>query len=178
MFNLLPLIEYLRENKTITKLAFRNMNIGEFPLHNEYLGDLMLYNTTLEVLDLSNNQIAKLEKFFPNLVRNGDSNILHINLSNNKVEIEDFAAFLKLIDKPSSFNNLHFMLRLLNLSNNPMQAFDMKIEKMLTEFYNNQHRKLFIIASEYQERNVIIDEAKQTKDIIKHVDGLVTDKIN
>ena len=71
---------------------------------------------------------------------------MHLDLSYNHIEIEEFAAMLKVLSGESHFGNLHFKLRLLNLMGNPMKAFDYKIEKMLDQFYTVKPQKLLIMA--------------------------------
>ena len=89
--------------------------------------EFLLYNETLELLDLSKNEISKISKPFLDLVRNRSSNLLSISLEENKIEIDEFLEMIKIIETESPFGKLHFKLRILNLVSNPMKDFDMKI---------------------------------------------------
>ena len=91
------------------------MKLGTNHKYYEDLSTLLLFNEYLEVLDLSKNKIKKIHKMFADLVRNRCSNILSFNLSDNDIEIEDFTMFMKVIERESSYGNLHFKLRLLNM---------------------------------------------------------------
>ena len=99
----------------------------------------MLYNERLESLDLSNNELFKINQIFVNLIRNRSSNLLQINLSDNKIEYEEFSMMMKTVEKESSFGNLHFKLRVLNLMGNPMRDFDFKVQKLLRTYYERKH---------------------------------------
>ncbi len=70
-------------------------------------------------------------------MRNRFSNILELNLSHNLIEAEEFSRMLTQLnmEKESAFGNLHFKLRILNLTENPMKEFDTKIDKILSTFY-------------------------------------------
>ena len=81
----------------------------------------------MEYIDLGSNLLSKVHKIFENLVRNRSSNLLHINMSNNQIEVEDFIMMMKNIEKESSFGNLHFKLRVMNLTYNPLKDFDYKV---------------------------------------------------
>lgn len=82
---------------------------------------------------MSNNQISKLQLLMTNLVRNKCSNILEINLSKNAIEAEEFSRMMSQLnmEKEAAFGNIHFKLRILNLSENPMKDFDSKVNKIL-----------------------------------------------
>lgn len=76
---------------------------------------------------MSNNDLFKVNQIFINIVRNRSSNLLELNLSDNKIEIDEFINIMKTIERESSFGNLHFKLRVLNLMQNPMKDFDFKV---------------------------------------------------
>lgn len=70
-------------------------------------------------------------------------------MANNSVEIEDFTNMMTRynIEKETAFGNLHFKLRVLNLSNNPMKDFQFKVDKYLDSFYDaKRYPKLMILA--------------------------------
>ena len=64
-----------------------------------------------------------------NLVRNRNSNVLEMDLSNNMIDIEEFTGMMSKLNmaKESAFGNLHFKLRILNLIENPMKDMEYKI---------------------------------------------------
>lgn len=57
---------------------------------------------------------------------------------------------IKILESESTIGNLHFKLRILNLLNNPMKDFDLKLTKRLENFYQNKYQKVLIIANNYQ----------------------------
>ena len=87
-----------------------------------------------------------------NLVRNRCSNILELNLSHNLIEAEEFSRMMTQLnmERESSFGNLHFKLRILQLAENPMKQFETKIDKILTAYYLKRHQKLLIVSSKYK----------------------------
>ncbi len=95
------LMEFLNENKTIKSLSLKSLELGEHTNDHELVSIILLYNETLEHLDLSRNNLYKSTKIFQNLTRNRNSNILHLNLSHNKFEIEEFSIIIKLLEKDS-----------------------------------------------------------------------------
>jgi hypothetical protein len=66
--------------------------------------------------------------------------------------MEEFIAMMAKtnLERESSFGNLHFKLRLLNLNFNPLKDFDFKINKILKSYYESRFQKLFICTSNYQ----------------------------
>ncbi len=59
---------------------------------------MLLFNETLESLDFSYNKLSKMGKIIQNLVRNNNSSLLKLDLSHNKLEIEDFTILLNTLN--------------------------------------------------------------------------------
>ena len=64
-----------------------------------------------------------------------------MNLSHNQVEAEEFSRMMSQLnmEKESAFGNLHFKLRILNLTHNLMMQFDSKIDKILNTYYQKRY---------------------------------------
>lgn len=90
--------------------------------------------------------MIKPKQLFTNLVRNRNSKVYKLVLSNNDFEMYDFNEMLKIIDEDSVFGDRqHFKLRFLALSNCPnLSPFEFKMKSRLDEFYSRRKRKTFI----------------------------------
>jgi Leucine-rich repeat (LRR) protein len=116
------------------------------------ISNVMLYNESLQSLSLAHNSLTKMSPIMQQLIRNRCSNLLELDLSHNSIEVEEFTTLMTKmnIERESHFGNLHFKLRVLNLSNNPMRDFQFKVDKLMKEYYKpdkGKYPKLMILAN-------------------------------
>jgi Leucine-rich repeat (LRR) protein len=129
----------------LTSLSLVGLGIGSNIEVRGQLSDLVLYNENIQKLNLRGNNLIKIKPFIQNLVRNCNSNIQKLVLSENDYEMFDFNEFLNMIEKESVLcQRHHFKLRFVCFSNCPnLYPFEFKIKKKLDEFYQVR-RKVFI----------------------------------
>jgi hypothetical protein len=143
--NVSDLLTTLLDNKSLTHLSLVDLGMGNSIEIREQISDFIIYNESLVKLNLRGNNLIKIRPMIQNLIRNCNSNIQKLILSDNDYEVYDIIEMLGLIEKDSLFNERqHFKLRYVCFSNcTNLYPFEFKIKKILDEFYQKR-RKVFI----------------------------------
>ena len=131
------LLSALLSNRSLKKLSLVNLGLGNDCDARMGLATVVLYHDSLVSLNLKNNNLIKLKPLIENLVRNGNSNILKLNLSQNSYDEFDFSELLRLIDMDSVFGKRqYFKLRYVCLSNcKKLAPIEAKLQEKLDSFY-------------------------------------------
>lgn len=115
------------------------------------LDEVIIYNEKLEVLDLSYNKLEGFTNFFRNLNRNWLSKLSQLNLKSNQLKYQDLKDFCDIFERESRpFDRLLFVLRLLNMLDNPFTKTNPFVQKgnpedILREFYMRERKTMILI---------------------------------